>query len=85
MTSLTTSNISNNDDMIKRDLFAAGKVRLPFNDKNKWNSTLSDSSIISSKTSESSEDLTIEKIEQSTPSKKKKKFIPNKKIKTNKI
>lgn len=80
MTSLTTSNISNNDDMIKRDLFAAGRIRLPFDDKNNWKTALSESSLISSDNS----DLTIEKIEQSTPSKKKKKSSPFKKRKSNK-
>lgn len=80
MTSIDISKLESNDQLIKKNLFAANRVHLPFENNNKWRTLNSNASSDISESSKIHYNLSIDKIEHSTPSKKKIESLPSKEV-----
>lgn len=89
MTSIEIPKLNNNDQLIKQNLFAANRVQLPFENNNKWEALTASSGSALSDLNISYPKSSTDKIEHSTPCKKKAKSFHNKdvftKSKKNKI
>lgn len=80
MTSIEIPKLNNNDQLIKQNLFAANRVQLPFDNNSEWKTLHASSSSELSDLNKSYRNSSIDKIEHSTPYKKKTESLQNKDV-----
>ncbi|CAI8508511.1 unnamed protein product [Hanseniaspora opuntiae] len=71
MASIEIPKLNNNNQLIKQNLFAANRVQLPFENNNKWKTLDTSSGSALSDLNKSHRSSSIDRIEHSTPYKKK--------------
>lgn len=80
MASIEIPKLNNNDQLIKQNLFAANRVQLPFENNNKWKKLDTSSGSALSDLNKSYHDSFVDRIEHSTPYKKKTESLHNKDV-----